>query len=219
MKNANFLCSVCCVALLTACGSVYKASYSMSLNSVKQLIDVKMNAGETVLMHLSGVIDSPGEYTDQNINIKWIAEGSSFAFDLNNKTEHTISVIWDRTVFVDQNGYSNPVVHKGATIADRYRSQKPSIIPSGASLLEIVVPASNIYWSSVSGWSYQESLPTEFKTRKQLLQIAPTYIGTESSMILPIEIEGAVYEYVFVFKVDKVVEEAPLNNNEYFGRD
>lgn len=114
-------------------------------------------------------------------------------------------------MFVGPDGRATALVHGNVTVADRFSSQKPTVVPSGAVVYEAVsTPGSLYYDEHLRTWKAASLLPTEFATRKELLETAPAMRGKEIGVLLPVECEGSVYEYVFRFTIDKVSDMSPV---------
>ena len=84
-------------------------------------------------------------------------------------------------------------MHQGVKFADRSASMPPTSIVHGATLDDLVAPSSNVYWregygSEGGNWA-----------SKPLLNGAPDQGSVK--VMLPIEANGAVREYLFDFNV------------------
>lgn len=82
--------------------------------------------------------------------------GISFAFM--NKSKDMIKIIWDESVFINEDGSPKRVFHSGVTIKDRDKSQVPTIIPAGLTHTDILIPVdSPSFYSSQygAGWQYK----------------------------------------------------------------
>lgn len=212
MKRLIF---VSALALCAASCSTYKVAYDLVLNGDDAAVDMRSSDGRVVEVDLGGEVSGGLVYSDRVIDVEWIFGQSSFALVLKNRTEHSIRMLWDGAVFVGPDGRATALVHGDVTVADRFSSQKPTVVPAGAVVYETVsTPGSMYYDERLRTWKTSSLLPTEFATRKELLETAPAMRGKEVSVLLPVECEGSVYEYVFRFTIDRVTEMNPVENVE-----
>lgn len=137
----------------------------------------------------------PNVFEDDRIRIAWQPGVSQLGFALINKTDSSVRVLWDDASYVDVQGRTDRVMHQGIKFADRSASMPPTSIMHGATLDDVIAPVSNVYWrqgyggGDVGGW---QSRP--------LLTAAPAANST-IKVLLPIESNGKVTEYVFIFGV------------------
>lgn len=207
------------LALSVSSCATYKAAYDLVLSGAWDAVDARTPDGKVVEVDLGGEVHGGLVYTDRIIEAAWGFAQSSFVLLLSNRTDHALRILWDGAAFVGPEGISEPLVHGGVTVADRFNAQKPTVIPAGASITdELAVPGKAYYDERLKSWRYAPMLPTEFKTRKALLEEAPLMRGKTVKVLLPVECEGVIYEYLFSFTVDRVSEIAPVENvdNSYF---
>ena len=203
------------LALCAASCSTYKVAYDLVLNKPSDAVDVRSSDGKVVEADLGGEVGGGLVYSDRVIDVAWAFGQSTFELVLENRTEHAIRLLWDGAVFVGPGGRASALVHGDVTVADRFSSQKPTVVPAGAVVYETVsTPGSMYYDEHLRTWKTSSLLPTEFATRKELLETAPAMRGKEVSVLLPVECEGSVYEYVFRFTIDRVTEMNPVENVE-----
>lgn len=203
------------LVLCVASCSTYRVAYDLVLNGDDAAVDMRSSDGKVVEVDLGGTVSGGLVYSDRIINVEWAFGQSSIALVLKNRTEHAIRLLWDGAVFVGPDGRATALVHGDVTVADRFSSQKPTVVPSGAVVYEAVsTPGSMYYDEHLRTWKTAPMLPTEFATRKELLETAPGMRGKEVRVLLPVECEGSVYEYVFRFTIDRVTEMNPVENVE-----
>lgn len=212
MKRLIFFSAL---ALCAASCSTYKVAYDLALNGAADEVDMRSSDGRVVKVDLGGKVSGGLVYSDRVIDVAWAFWQSTFELVLENRTEHAIRLLWDGAVFVDPDGRAAALVHGDVTVADRFSSQKPTVVPAGAVVYETVsTPGSMYYDEHLRTWKTAPMLPTEFATRKELLETAPAMRGKEVRVLLPVECEGSVYEYVFRFTIDRVTEMNPVENVE-----
>jgi hypothetical protein len=148
-------------------------------------------------------------FEDDLIRIAWVATPEQLVFDLTNKTNHSIKIIWDKAVYVDEKGNSQKVMHSGVKYADRNNPQPPTTVARGATVSDLLFPAENVdsVGGQYGGWQIKPLFPTSSTngSPEDLLERAKKYVGKSFHVLLPLEIEQSVKEYIFVFKVNDVV--------------
>ena len=95
-------------------------------------------------------------------------------------------------------------MHSGVKYVDRANSQPPSVIIRQGSLDDMVVPTDNVYYVSgqYGGWRTRPILQTRATTQESLNQMANNNIGKSMQILMPLEINGKLTEYIFVFDVE-----------------
>ena len=115
-----------------------------------------------------------------------------FEFSLTNKMTNSIKIVWDEASLVDENNMVSKVVHKGVKYINAQDAQPATTIPGGASISELIAPTSRIKYSD--GW-YQQSIVSSNKSND------PNVVGKTIKILLPIEVNGVINEYVFCFTI------------------
>ena len=141
------------------------------------------------------------------INIVWLPLSKQFGFTLLNKTNHSIKIIWDEAVYVDENGLSRRLMHSGVKYTDRNNPQPPTVVVKNAKIDDVVLPTDNIYYVSgqYGGWTTKPLLPNRATTKEELNTLSKKYIGKTVKILLPLQIEETVNEYIFSFKVEDFI--------------
>ena len=195
------------LAILTSCGTIYQAKYAVGLNSVESPADAKQQFGETKVVNFSEADLTKYRYEDDYIDIVWFVGLKQFNFVLKNKSNHTIKINWDDISYVDIKGNTGRVMHSGVKYVDRNASQPASSIPKGASLTDIILPVDNVYFVSgqYGGWREKLLIPAYYKSKEAMEQEAPTYVGKQMKILMPISIESVQNDYTFVFNIDELL--------------
>ena len=131
-------------------------------------------------------------YEDNIISILIMGRTKQFEFTLTNKLTNSIKIVWDAASFVDENNFVSKVVHEGVKYIEANNEQPATTIPGGASISELVAPTNRITYSY--GW-YQEPIVSSKKSND------PNIVGKTIKVLLPIEVNGIVNEYVFCFTI------------------
>jgi hypothetical protein len=183
--------------------------YDIELSAVERPENAKAGYGEQKIVTLQEEDATKYGFEDDLIRIVWEATPEQLVFDLTNKTNHSIKIIWDKAVYIDENGDSKRVMHSGVTYTDRNNPQPPTTVARLATVSDLVFPTENVDWigGPYGGWRIKPLFPTSSMrgTSEDLLAKGKKYVGKSFQVLLPLEIEETVKEYIFVFKVNQVV--------------
>jgi hypothetical protein len=114
-------------------------------------------------------------------------------FALKNKTGRPVKVLWEKSAYVNPRGDRKRVIHRGIGYAQKSVMQSPTIVASGETISEILLPSEhvNVYLYGSGGWSLYPLL-------------SRNDAGKNVSVVLALEIGGVVNEYVFTMKINAV---------------
>lgn len=137
-------------------------------------------------------------FSDNVIDIQFRPSKKQIGFVLRNKSPSPAKLDWNSAAYVDTAGASHKVMHDGVKFTDRSNIQAPTVIPPGASVSDLVYPIDYAFYISgrYGGWTELPLFPEAPK--------AMAYKGQTFSVFLPIEIEGKVRNYNFVFTIKDV---------------
>jgi hypothetical protein len=135
------------VVMLTSCMS-YTGTYKVGLQEVESPKNIKEQFGETKVVNFQDQGVTKYSYEDGLIKIIWLPLRTQFSFTLTNKSEHSMKIVWDEAVYVNENGSSQKVFHSGVKYTDRSNSQPPTTIVKGAKIDDLVMPTDNAYFAS-----------------------------------------------------------------------
>ena len=185
----------------------YTPIYSIGLKQVERPVDAKERYGKHQIVRVEEEGITKYSFEDGLTSIFWSATVSEFSFVLNNKTDHSIKIVWDEAAYVDIDGISQRVMHAGVKYADRNSSQPPTVVVRKGIASDLIIPSDNIYYVSgtYGGWRKEPLLPDIKKPNAEELELkAEKYIGKTIQVLLPLQIEGIVNEYIFIFEVQSV---------------
>ena len=186
--------------MLTSCS--YQGFYNIDLQEVERPENSKEHYGESEIVNFKEEGETKYSYEDDMIKIVWLQLSTQFGFTLENKTDHSIKIIWDEAVYVDQNGSCSGVMHSGIGYANRGKSQLSSVIMKNTNIDDVIVPTDNIYLSKVRGWEVKPMFPNKASTKKELNTLVNYYVGKEVKVLLPLKIQETINEYVFTFSAE-----------------
>ena len=115
------------IAPLFGCQS-FRAYYDIGLTEVERPALAKERYGEQKITKAREEGVEKYYFEDELVKILWLPSSSNVSFNLTNKTDHSIKIIWDEAVYVDTIGVSHRVMHSGVKYMDRSNSQPPSVV-------------------------------------------------------------------------------------------
>jgi hypothetical protein len=184
--------------------SFYECTYILSLAEVERPANAQERYGESSIISFEEEGSKKYSYEDDLIKIIWLPLEEELSFVLENKTNHSIKIIWDEAVFIDENDSSGKVMHSGVKYTDRNNSQPPTVVVRNAKITDVVVPTDHIWYSSgkYGGWRTTALIDNLARSKEELDIEATEKIGKTIGVLLPLQIEETVNEYIFSFKVD-----------------
>lgn len=190
-------------------GYTHTATYSLSLDEVSRPAVTKDRWGDVENIQLSD--SSKYEYADDLVDVLIGATTDGIAFHMQNKTEHTIKVVWDEAAFIDTDGSAGRVMHYGVRFMDRNNSQPPSILPGHGTITDEAFPTDRVYYGTewanlplIRPSTVVSQSPGASPDVVKFQRDADNNVGKRIGLLLPLEVEGVVNEYTFWFKVDSV---------------
>lgn len=131
------------------------------------------------------------EYIDDIIDINIRTANTEFVFNIKNVSDGTIKVIWDDAVFVDVDGTTQRIMHKGTKYSERNNSQVPTSIIKGTSIDDIACPVGKVYYDE--DWKAHPLYGDRYMEMDYSI-----YDGKSIRLMLPIQYNGNIYEYLFI---------------------
>jgi len=190
--------------LISGCVPTHYVRYDIGLKEVERPLDAKKRYGEQKIIRFQEEGKTKYSFEDGLVKIVWLPSSSQFGFILTNKTSHSVKIIWDETVYVDESGMSKRVMHSGVKYINKSNPQPPTTVVRGATISDIVFPTDNVYYVSgkYGGWRELPLLPNNGTKKPEIERKAKSVVGKNVQVLLPIKIEGVINEYVFVFSID-----------------
>lgn len=178
--------------LLAACAvAMPSAEYDIPLVAVNRPTDVENRWGPYELQ----LVDTSYTYEDQLMQVAFVPSGGTFWFRLQNKSEHSIQLIWDEMAYVGPGGRSSGVASGETRMMDVGRSRPPSVVPPGASLVDLAIPTMHLVRGTY-GHIILDFVPADSTAR--------SYEGKELRLTFPVRVRETVNEYTFVFALKNV---------------
>lgn len=196
-----------CVSLASLIPNYEYPDYSMRLTSVQRPESARERYGPERLAVISDSGKTKFTFDDSLVRITMAPTTDGFAFRLDNKTFHSVRIIWDDAAIVDPTGESGRVMHNGVKYTDRNNSQPPTVIVARGFVTDIAVPTENVSLSSglYGGWTTSPFLPRppmDAKNRDAVLaNLKDRFRGRSVALLLPLQIEGFTNDYLFTFSI------------------
>lgn len=211
MNQGTTILAVLLLIFFTGCVSYMMMNNPPSYDIVLDSVERPSNAGDRYgPKEIMRKTESDGliryVYEDSLIQVGWLPNPSRFSFVLENKSAHSIKIIWDEAAYVDVAGSTHRVVHSGVKYIDRNNSQPATTVVRGAHIEDFILPTDNVFYVSgqYGGWRELDMFPYDY-------DLALDYEGKSVQVLLPLEVKGVVNEYVFTFIVTNVT--VPTNHS------
>lgn len=238
------------LSTLSGC-TTYRSVYDISLKEVERPAKAKERYGVQKIIKVEKSVEEENYFKDEEkkyysyfgqekynfedemIKIAWIPTPHEFLFILTNKTDHSIKIVWDEASYVDISGESHRVMHSGVKYIDRDSAQPPSIVVRRGTFSDLVMPTDYIggppYYLHIPLFpiynamsDYDPNYPKYYKdSREEFIIKTKDYIGKTVQILLPLQIEDVVNEYIFIFELKGVeiqkvepVKTSPVINKE-----
>lgn len=150
------------LVFLNGCSTLqpfYYGTYDISMTEVERPADAKERYGEQNITSITEEGNPKYYFEDNLVKIAWLATSSDLSLVMENKTDNSIKIIWDKAVFVDDKGGGHRVIHSGVKYADRNSSQPPTVIVRKGRIDDIIVPSDCVY--------FDEEYYGQYFTRKE----------------------------------------------------
>ena len=198
----------------------YKAVYIISLSKVERPEKAGNRYGPQKVSSIATDQKYKFAFEDNMVQILWLVSATNINFYIQNKTDYSIKIPWDEAAYVDENGRSHRVMHSGVKYTDRDKPQPPSIIVRKGSIEDIVYPTDYVSWSSgtryTSGrWIEKPLLLSldfhgqyykgSYSSLTEFEEAVNKNIGKRIQVLLPLQIQDVINDYIFTFTIDKVI--------------
>jgi hypothetical protein len=160
-------------------------------------------------------------YEDNDLKITFTVGTKEIDFEIYNKTDKSVKIIWDETSFIPY-GEGKKVMHKGVKYTDRDAAQVPTSIPSKTSWSDIIVPTDNVYFrqgyysqylSNPGGWETNDLWISADFNKPETEAVVMKLKGWKYRLVMPMEVNGVKKEYTFNFEITDIVKTAPPVTN------
>ncbi len=211
MRAKVLVLGLACLFLFSCEAFIFhRVHYNIALSEVERPAEAKERYGEYKISEMEPTEEKGFTYVfeDEMIKILWLPTGVMLGFQITNKTDHSIKIIWDEAAYVDENGESHRVMHGGVKYVDKEAPQPPSVVVRRGTLSDLILPTDYVSYTSgtYGGWNERPLLPSEQMggDPQTLLRSARKFVGKTIQVLLPIQIETVTNDYIFSFVVEDV---------------
>jgi hypothetical protein len=190
--------------VLVGCGGGLVATYHVGLQGVVRDDQAKERFGVANVAEMAEEDSIAFILEDGLMRITWSVEKSRLPFVLENKTDQPIRRLWDDVILLDLSGAPHKVMHKDVPYAKRGDLQDPTTIAPGESLEDYILAINLAYQESNAEWQEDSFLTPYRRGTREELEPALKNIGRSFVVVLSLEAQGDVHEYVFTFRVRDV---------------
>lgn len=133
-------------------------------------------------------------FEDSMVKIVWEITYLEFAFELKNKTNNPIKIIWDKATYIDTENVNHKIMHFGIPYSKKDLQMEPTTIIGQEVIRDGVYPADNFYWSKEN--------PSRVMHRPLFrADELKKCVGKNIQIVLPIQTEDTIYKYIFNFNI------------------
>lgn len=174
-------------------------------NSIKGRYSMNLTNVEAPGFEKGKINKERSTYEDDLLTIDWEYNKTQLGFDLTNKSDGTLRIIWDEAAYIDIRGKTSRVFHKGIKYTNREESQPPTSIYKNSKLSDLVAPVDYVSYTSgqYGGWS---SKPLIFLANTSSYSMSDKFdellLNKEIRVVLPIKHKDDTLEYIFTFAID-----------------
>jgi hypothetical protein len=145
-------------------------------------------------------------YEDDAIAIRFTPGRDDLAFDLQNKTNGAIEILWDEIVMKDVAGLKHKVLRSGIDFADKDKPQESTLVPARERVQESMIPKDHIVQSKddPGEWDISPILLPKGVELTETKSLSGMVIGKNFSLVMPLKVGGRKTSYFFNFKVTGV---------------
>lgn len=181
--------------------------WDIGLREVERPAKAKERYGNQVLATQRDTGVTRYSFEDQLVRVLWLPTDTRLHFTLTNKTDYSIKIVWNDAVFVDPQGKSGAVMHEGVKYTDCSSSKTPSVVVRHGSTDDVVLPCGlvNFGYSEWNVASFLRSPSVTAATADSIAaQLRASEVGKTVQVLLPLQIEDVVSDYLFTFEVKGV---------------
>jgi len=155
---------------------------------------------------------------DPIIKIDWDYAYSQIGFELTNKSDQTIKILWDDAAYISMSNESGRVFHKGVKYIDRENSQPPTSIYKNTTLSDLISPTANTRYVSgqYGGWVSSPLIPVPQGAFSNKIEYREDLLDKTMKVVLPIKIGDEVHEYIFSFKTEFVEKRNKKSSDDLY---
>lgn len=213
-RIVSFMMILAFLFSFTSLGQATKKKWKISLSLEKVIIESNMDK--------KSLDANANSFSDDLIKIQWRPEPKELKFELHNKGDVPITIMWDNSGFIDEMEKIHKIIHSKVELKQRPKPMEPTIIPPGGSITDMVYPrdyaspqpeiesVQDFRTGAVTTyekmkWVKREIYPKkitlkEMKKKDKEFDIATYLENNKYKVILELKLNEKKYNYHFLFK-------------------
>lgn len=184
------------------------ARYHIVLAGVERSKQATDQYGEVVTHTVKTASGYTHHAEDQLIRIVWSPPFKEFPFEILNKSEYPVRILWDEAAYVDAANQTHRVMHSGIKFNHRNLSQSPSVVAAGGRLIDLLAPVDYAWFTegSSGGWNQRNIFECVkgYICNEEQQRIALAHRGLAYRILLPLQVGSDTQIYTFIFNVSEV---------------
>ncbi len=194
-KLSRFLIMASMVTTVLGC-SPHIANYTVELTEVMILNESTTRFAEVIIG------ESKMGCENDLFFIEWDLDWSGAGFILENRSEQSLSIVWDQCVFVDPEGYCHDVLTSDNNYIGKKGLKKSSKVTPKKRISKRILPEELVTFETNVGWVETPYVPkSSHGNYSHFSQRVSAYKGKDISILLAVEQDSQIYEYTFVFEI------------------
>ncbi len=214
-KLISFGCFSIFYILLAGCAAfqpTYYGTYNISLQQADRPAVADAKYGNVNISPLTENGRNKYVFEDEMVGITWDAEADDLSALFVNKTSSPIKIIWDDAAYIDENGVSHRIIHSGIKYSEKDKPQLPTKIAPNGKIEDAIIPTNLVYFEE--GYYGENDFKAGRWIEKPLfeycriggnedsaIRLLQSNVDKTFQILLPLNIEKIVYDYVFTFRV------------------
>ncbi|MBT3327596.1 MAG: hypothetical protein HN396_15280 [Gemmatimonadales bacterium] len=198
-----------CGFLVACAGPSYWSLLDITLAGVQRPPEAEQRFGEVQLHTLETDDQTTYTMSDGLVRATVVPAYNRIDLTMENLSTDSIRILWDQGALVDIDRQSRRIVHGGVKYLEIQDAQTPSVVVGGSLFSDAIVPVNNIeYLPTLATWITHSLLPvteTKVKGEEGLIAVreaSKAYLSRPVRLLLPLEVGGRRFEYVFEFRVN-----------------
>lgn len=102
----------------------------------------------------------PWDYEDDIAEFVFSPSHDRIGFTIENKTNDPLKIDWEKSAYIDPDGVSHRIIHRGVKLVERAQAEEPTTIPPLTQVDEFAYPADEVAWvEDLREWKEPELFP------------------------------------------------------------
>jgi len=195
---STFIAPSILLCVLSGCETHY-ATYDIMLTEAVAPLPKNDINGKQTIYHTDSLGIKKYCFENDFVKIIWSPSAYGVGFTIDNKTDSSVTVLWDDAAYVNEVGSRYHVIHSGIRFINKRDLQSPTVIPKNGTLDDLVFPLDYIYGDMDGGWYEAPLWPDASGSLGKLKSQSRAFFGKSFQVVLPLSVHDVVNEYTFTF--------------------